>query len=125
MKFLLDTNVLLIWLGDTKRVTPVMREAISSPKNDIFFSPLSIWECRIKAAKGVLQVDKNFLEIVRSKNFNELPFLSEHADEVKNLPPIHNDPFDRGLIAQAKVEGMTLLSTDDLLRRYEVSVKVA
>ena len=102
-----------------------MREAIGAPQNDIYFSPLSIWECHIKCAKGALQVDENFLEVIRSKSFNELPFLSDHADEVKNLPSIHNDPFDRGLIAQARVEGMTLLSTDKLLARYEVNLKIA
>jgi PIN domain nuclease of toxin-antitoxin system len=122
LRVLLDTNVLLIWLGDTARVTPSMRAVMLSTKNDIYYSPLSIWECRIKAAKGALQVDDDLLEIVKGKDFKELPFLSAHADETKNLPPIHQDPFDRGLIGQAKVEGMTLLSTDSLLTRYDVSV---
>lgn len=125
MRLLLDTNVLLIWLGSTDRVTPSMTEAILSPKNDIFFSPLSIWECRIKAAKGALLVDQDLLDVVRGKSFTELPFSSAHADETKNLPPIHHDPFDRGLIAQARIEGLTLLSTDSLLLRYEVAVKIA
>ena len=125
MRFLLDTNVLLIWLGNTDRVTPSMTEAILLPRNDIFFSPLSIWECRIKAAKGTLQVDEDLLDVVKSKSFAELPFSSVHADETKHLPHIHHDPFDRGLIAQARIEGLTLLSTDSLLLRYEVAVKIA
>ena len=124
MRYLLDTNVLLIWLGNTERVTPAMREAISSLKNEIFFSPLSIWECRIKAAKGALQVDDNLLQVIERKSFKELPFTSEHANATKDLPLIHHDPFDRGLIAQAGVEGMTLLTTDNLLSRYGVALRL-
>ena len=101
-----------------------MKEAIESEKNTIFFSPLSIWEVRIKAAKGRLNLPPHFLQVVRSKDFAELRFTSEHADEAGRLPSIHADPFDRGLIAQARLERLTVLTTDRLLSRYEVRLQV-
>lgn len=125
MRFLLDTNVLLMWLGNTARITPRMAETIRAEDNTIFFSPLSIWECRIKAARGMLEVDDDLLEVVCSKRFFELKFTSVHADETKNLPPLHRDPFDRGLIAQARAEGICLLTTDKFLANYQVQTQLA
>ena len=123
MNVLLDTNVLLVWIADSPRINQAMVEAIESERNTVFFSPLSIWEVRIKAAKGRLDLPGHFLDVVRSKDFTELRFTSEHADEAGRLPGIHSDPFDRGLIAQARLERMTVLTTDHLLARYEVQLQ--
>ncbi len=124
MKLLLDTKVLLIWLGQPSRISAAMADAILSDTNEIFFSPLNIRECRIKAAGGGLKVPGNLLEVIHSKRFDELRFTAAHADETRNLPPLHRDPFDRGLIAQATVEGMCILSTDRQLPRYDVTVRL-
>ena len=124
MNLLLDTNVLLFWIANDPRIGSAMSEAIKSEKNTIFFSPLSIWEARIKAAKGRLTLPSQFLEVVRSKDFTELRFTAEHADEAGKLPSIHWDPFDRGLIAQARLERMTMLTSDRLLSRYDVRLQL-
>lgn len=125
MRVLLDTNVLLVWLGDPNRITKLMSETIRSQQNEIYFSPLSVWECRIKAARGMLHVDDDLLEVIRGKQFTELPFTADHGNETKNLPPLHRDPFDRGLIAQARHEGMSLLTTDQFLPNYDVQTLLA
>ena len=125
MKILLDTSVLLNWLGNTPKITEETREFIEAERNSIFFSPLSVWEARIKQAKGRLDLPANFVEALLSKDFAEVRFTVAHADEAGRLPAIHADPFDRGLIAQARVDGLTLLTTDRLLTRYEVPVLLA
>jgi PIN domain nuclease of toxin-antitoxin system len=125
VRVLLDTNVLLIWLGDSARITATLAEVIRAEENTIYYSPLSIWEFRIKAARGALQVDDNLLEEVKSKRFSELGFTSTHAEETKNLPHLHRDPFDRGLIAQARVEDLCLYTTNRLLARFDVRTRFA
>jgi PIN domain nuclease of toxin-antitoxin system len=73
----------------------------------------------------MLDVDDNLLEVVRGKRFAELKFTAVHADETRNLPLLHRDPFDRGLIAQARVEDMCLLTTDRHLLSYDVRLRLA
>ena len=101
-----------------------MRELIASERNVIAFSPLSIWECRIKQAKGKLSLPQNFVGVVRSREFDELNFTAEHASEAGILPSIHADPFDRGLIAQARIEDFLLLTHDRTLSRYDVRLEL-
>jgi len=120
LRILLDTSVLLHWIGNTSKVTPRMRDIIGSDRNLVAFSPLSIWECRVKGARGRLPLPGDFLGVVRSKDFLELKFTAEHADEAGLLPTIHADPFDRGLIAQARFEDLTLLTHDRLISKYDV-----
>lgn len=125
MKVLLDTSVLLNWLGNTQRITGATRGLIEADRNSIFFSPLSVWEARIKQAKGRLDLPPNFVEALLNKDFAEIRFTAAHADEAGRLPMIHADPFDRGLIAQARVDGLTLLTNDRLLERYDVPILLA
>jgi PIN domain nuclease of toxin-antitoxin system len=101
-----------------------MKELIQSDRNLIAFSPLSIWECRIKEAKGRLQLPGDLLGVIRSKDFTELRFTSEHADEAGQLPVFHSDPFDRGLVAQARKEDFTLVTHDRTLSKYEVRLEI-
>lgn len=124
MKLLLDTNVLLHWVGNTARVSQKMYELIESERNSVFYSPLSVWESRFKEGKGRLTLPANLLGVIRSKDFIELQFTSVHAERLALLPPIHGDPFDRALIAQARVEDLTLVTRDRLLSRYDVSVEL-
>ena len=125
MNLLLDTSVLLNWLGNTPKISEQERELIEAERNSIFFSPLSVWEARIKEAKGRLNLPPNFIDVLQGKDFSELRFTAAHANESGLLPPIHADPFDRGLVAQARIDGLTLLTNDRLLARYEVQILLA
>ena len=121
MKLLLDTH-LLIWLAeDDLRLSLRARELIGDPAAEVFFSVASVWELAIKASLGRsdFQVDVNLLRTALLENgFLELPILSAHAVEVARLAPVHRDPFDRLLVAQARVEGLTLLTVDAKVADY-------
>lgn len=100
------------------------REATSliiDPSNTIVFSVASIWEIAIKHAKGLESFDVEpigFRRELLNNDYEELPVLGTHAAFVRNLPPLHKDPFDRLLIAQAMVEGITLLTADETIASY-------
>jgi PIN domain nuclease of toxin-antitoxin system len=121
MRFLLDTH-LLVWSGAfPERLSPAARALIEDPANEFVFSAASIWEAAIKFNFGRKDFQKN-PGILRREllltGFEELPVFGEHAEAVTGLPPIHKDPFDRLLIAQAMVEGITLLTSDVVVAKY-------
>lgn len=126
MKLLLDTHAFLWWIGDDARLSASARQAIADPGNDVSFSVASAWELAIKTALGRFDADGNlslFLrEHVQQNAFLVLPVRLEHAVSVASLPAHHRDPFDRLLVAQAGVEGMTLVSADRQLRKYDTPV---
>ncbi|MDP0500546.1 MAG: type II toxin-antitoxin system VapC family toxin [Verrucomicrobiota bacterium JB022] len=122
MRLLIDTHILFWALAVPERLTEAERKALEHAESTIFVSAASLWEMRIKAAKGKLTLPDNFLDYVRSANFIELPVTLRHADAIRNLPPIHGDPFDRILAAQAKVENLALMTRDRFLREYRVSL---
>ena len=128
MKLLLDTH-LLIWAADgIERVPPGARALMADPENELLFSVASIWEVAIKRGlnRPDFQVDARLLRRGLIDNgYCELPILSEHAVAIDALPPIHKDPFDRLLIAQAMVEGITLLTDDATVARYQGPVMQA
>lgn len=121
MKLLLDTH-LLIWAAESvKRVPRRARKLMSDPNNELLFSVASVWEIAIKSKlnRADFQVDARMLRRGLIDNgYLELPVFSEHAVAIDTLPPIHKDPFDRLLIAQATVEGITLLTDDSTIARY-------
>ena len=121
MKFLLDTHIAIWALLDHPNLRPEARAILIDPENQFFFSVSSIWEIAIK--RGLKRRD--FLydpRLVRRQLMDngceELPVLGQHAVEVDSLPPIHKDPFDRILIAQAMIEGITLLTADSTIAKY-------
>lgn len=121
MKLLLDTHVLIWAAGFPDRMSVEARELIADPDNDLVFSAASLWEVAIKSALGRedFTVDARLLRRgLLDNGYSELPVASEHAVAIDSLPPIHKDPFDRLLIAQAMVEGITLLTIDDLVGQY-------
>lgn len=120
MKLLLDTHVLLWWLDDSPRLSPVHREAVGDPANTVFVSAASIWEIAVKSRKGSIELPEDFLEICRQESFHFLPITSEHAWDTRLLPAIHSDPFDRLLVAQAKAEGLILVTVDKVLAGYGI-----
>ncbi|MER8443947.1 type II toxin-antitoxin system VapC family toxin [Mesorhizobium sp. M1066] len=121
MKLLLDTHLLLWAAGEPDRLTPAALAEIENPENELLFSPASLWEIAIKRGLGRddFQVDPRLLRRGLFDNgYHDLPITSEHALAIGGLPAIHKDPFDRILVAQATVEGITLLTIDDLVARY-------
>lgn len=126
MKFLLDTH-LLLWAGLTtsntldKQLTDKARALIMDEANALYFSPASVWEVAIKNALGKadFHIDPHvFRRALLDNGYIELPITSEHTAGITNLPDYHKDPFDRLLIAQATVEGITLLTNDKMLSAY-------
>ncbi|WP_420996157.1 type II toxin-antitoxin system VapC family toxin [Cupriavidus sp. 30B13] len=127
MKILLDTH-LLLWAAATPLRLPAdARALIEAEETELFFSAASIWEIAIKRGLGRadFQVDARVLRRALLDNeYNELPIGSEHAVAIESLPPIHKDPFDRLLVAQATVEGITLLTADATVGQYPGPVRL-
>ena len=126
MKLLLDTH-LLIWSAWTpRRISSAARSLISSTDNELIFSAASLWEIAIKQAmeKDDFEVDARVLRRgLLDNGYGELPVNGDHAVAIRALPLIHKDPFDRILIAQATIEGITLLTADPIVARYPGPIK--
>jgi PIN domain nuclease of toxin-antitoxin system len=120
VRLLLDTNVLLWWLDDAPRLTLEARDAIATPRNLVYVSSVTAWEITIKRALGKLDIPENWSEIVMGEPFRRLSVTWEHALDVGSLPDLHRDPFDRLLVAQARVEGLVLVTGDEIVTRYDV-----
>jgi len=117
--YLLDTNVALLATATPERLTPKSRAAVR--KGSASLSVISYWEVVVKAMKGALDVGDPrewWRETVDALGLQPLLFRPDHIAEIYNLPPIHQDPFDRALIAQAIVEGLTLVTTDTEIPKY-------
>ena len=126
MKLLLDTHLLLWAAENAPRMPETARELIVDPGNELYFSAASLWEIAIKQGLGRpdFEVDARVLRRGLIDNgYLELPILSEHAVAIEGLPAIHKDPFDRLLIVQAMVEGITLLTNDAVVARYPGPVR--
>ena len=126
MRILVDTHIFLWAITDDPRLSNAHRDLYADESSDLHFSIASVWEMMIKSGLGKLalpapaapwvfkQLDKNRL--------TPLSIRPEHLAELETLPPLHRDPFDRMLIAQAKAEKMPILSGDPGLRRYDVTI---
>ena len=123
MRLLLDTHLLLWALSSPEKLSKRTRQRIDA--GEVFASAASIWEISIKSALGKLEADPDeILAGVEPAGFNHLPIVGDHAAKVKELPPIHKDPFDLLLVAQARFEPMILLTDDDALGGYGEFVEV-
>ena len=121
MRFLLDTQVALWAFFEQRRLSAQARSVLEDRENKLVFSTATLWEIAIKRALGKkgFQFDPRVLRrTMLDDGYEELPVLGHHAVEVDSLPPIHKDPFDRILIAQAMVEGITLLTADPVIAQY-------
>jgi PIN domain nuclease of toxin-antitoxin system len=128
-RLLLDTHIFLWAAGAPENLSDVARSAIEDPTNDVYVSAAVVWEIIIKHALGKLELPAPpaaYLPIrITELGFRELPIRHSHAIAVAALPAYHRDPFDRILIAQARIEGMRLLTVDPLVARYQVSYLLA
>jgi PIN domain nuclease of toxin-antitoxin system len=126
VKLLLDTHTFLWWVTDGDRLSDRAGAAIADGSNEVFFSAASAWEIAIKAGLGRIKLPDDawsFTPDQLERNaFQPLPVHVSHAVAVIALPDHHRDPFDRMLVAQAMTEGLTLVSSDDQLTRYPISV---
>ena len=126
MRVLLDTHVLLWALAEPSRMDAQTRAAIEAGDNEVLFSPASIWEISIKAGLGRLDFAFEAADIARAAldtGFTELAVRANAAALVGRLPPLHRDPFDRLLVAQAIVEPATLYTADPQLVPYSDLVR--
>lgn len=117
---LLDTHALLWWLFDDPRLGTAARSVVADPANVVFVSAVSVWEVAIKRAAGKLRAPDDLAVQVDAAGFERLPIGFDHAERVGALPHHHRDPFDRLLVAQAQVEGATLVTGDRALTAYDV-----
>jgi PIN domain nuclease of toxin-antitoxin system len=127
MKLLLDTHLLLWAAGQPNRLSAAALKLIKAPANELLFSAASIWEVAIKRGLGRsdFQADPRLLRRgLLDNGYTELPVLSDHVVAIESLPPIHKDPFDRLLVAQAIVEGITLLTGDTAVAQYPGPVRI-
>jgi PIN domain nuclease of toxin-antitoxin system len=122
MNLLLDTHVLLWWLNDDPELSDKARAVVADGHNVVFISAASVWEIRIKQHLGKLRLPKSFREVLDRQPFMELPVTAEHAHAVFGLPDHHRDPFDRMLVAQAKVERLAIVTRDERIKQYAVTV---
>ncbi len=121
MKLLLDTHVLLWAAGEPDKLSDEALSLIEVPDNELFFSAASLWEIAIKSSLGRTDFAADARVLRRGlldNGYSELPVVSEHAVAIIGLPAIHKDPFDRILIAQAMIEGITLLTADAIVAQY-------
>jgi len=118
--YLLDTHTLLWWLGDADKLSPAQHAVLSDPDAVVLLSAVTVWEITIKQSLGKLTIPKDFWQQVAAQGFHDVPISAEHARGVGTLPDLHQDPFDRLLIAQTKCESCVLLTSDSQIKRYKV-----
>lgn len=117
---LLDTHVLLWSLGDVERLSPQARDAIASSVQPVYVSAASIWEISIKRRSGKLKAPDDLVQRIAEARFEELPISHRHADLAGALPAHHRDPFDRMIVAQARCDGLTVVTRDERIAAYRV-----
>jgi PIN domain nuclease of toxin-antitoxin system len=127
MSYLLDTHLLLWAAAAPARLSQSAGELLRNPKNELYFSAIAIWEIAIKAGRRRPDFTFDPREVRKGymlRGVQELPVTGEHALALLALPRLHRDPFDRMMIAQARVEHMLLLTSDRRLAAYGAPVKV-
>ena len=126
MRLLLDSHTFLWWVSNDRALTRRPRAVIADAANDCYVSHASIWEMAIKASLGKLTLPSPAERFVATQcainGFHLLPIALDHIGLVEALPLHHRDPFDRLLVAQARIEGLTLVSRDPSLKAYGVAV---
>ncbi len=121
MEYLLDTQIFIWAMQGDKRLSKSLKDIISDSKNKIFISVVSVWEIVIKKRKG-LKVPKDISGAIEKANLTLLPIEVKHVLEVEKLADFHKDPFDRILMAQALVEDLTLITSDQKIWKYNLKL---
>jgi PIN domain nuclease of toxin-antitoxin system len=121
VRILPDAHALLWWLKDSPRLSPRAAALMDDDSNPFLFSAAAVWEINIKHATGKLD-DIGDFDLIEEGGVELLPMTHRHAEVAAALPPHHRDPFDRMLIAQAQLEGATILTVDPAFAAYDVPV---
>ncbi|PVC89296.1 PIN domain nuclease [Streptomyces sp. CS090A] len=121
MRLLLDTHVILWWLKDSDELSDQVKDLLDTEPS-VHLSAVSAWEIAIKQSLGKLDGPADLAERVRDSQFTALPITAGHGVRAGRLPALHRDPFDRILIAQAQIEGMTIVTRDQRIPQYDVPV---
>ena len=125
MRLLLDTHIVLWAAGQPEKLSESARKLLTASENSLFFSVASIWEIVIKRGLGREDFKVNpqrLRKMLIAHGYTEMPIAAEHVFAIETLPFLHRDPFDRLLVAQARVEGMLLLTADATVSQYRESV---
>ncbi len=125
MKLLLDTHVLLWALESPATLRADARAAIENPRSLVLVSAVTAWEIGVKMAVGKLKAPGDLAAQLREKRFTPLLATLEHGLHVATLPVLHGDPFDRLLVAQAQLEGLTIVTRDPRIAAYDVETLAA
>jgi PIN domain nuclease of toxin-antitoxin system len=123
--YLVDTHPLLWWAIDPHQLTEAARLILASGHKSVFVSHASAWEIAIKESRGKLSLPESYETLFARSRFTQLPMTLAHISQIKSLPHIHGDPFDRMLIAQAKVERLVLITRDTEMQKYDVPTLAA
>ncbi len=124
-RFLLDTHAVLWALAEPGMLSRPARMALEDARSEVFVSVVSGWEIAIKRALGKLEAPDNLEAAIRMQGFEPLLVTFQHAEQAGGLPPYHRDPFDRMLIAQARAEGLTIVTRDSGFSFYDVRTLTA
>jgi PIN domain nuclease of toxin-antitoxin system len=122
LKLLLDTHAALWFLSGDDRLSENARRHLTDDTNRVLLSAAVVWEIAIKRSLGKLVVPDEYLSLLLGAGVQPLAVSVEHASAVEHLPPHHRDPFDRMLVSQATIDGGALISRDDALRPYDVTL---
>jgi PIN domain nuclease of toxin-antitoxin system len=122
LRLLLDTHVVIWALGEPDRLAAKTRAAIEAEENEIFVSVVSPWELATKGPREGLRLPDDLEAQVGQRGFDLLPVLFRHTEQIGSMPHHHRDPFDTMLVAQAIVDGMTIVTADRKLTNYQVSL---
>jgi PIN domain nuclease of toxin-antitoxin system len=123
VKLLLDSHAFLWWLAEDPKLSANARQAVADPSSIVHVSAATVWELSIKASLGKLDLDgADLVEEIGENDFVELPMTARHSHTAATLPRHHEDPFDRMLIAQARIEGLTVVTRDPAFRAYGIAI---
>jgi PIN domain nuclease of toxin-antitoxin system len=122
MRLLLDSHAVLWAASFPDELNPRCRELLVDGANTVYVSSVSIWELRLKESIGKLRLTADFESVLASLRFLELPVNWAHALRSARLPPLHQDPFDRMLVAQSLVEDLVLVTRDRKIQRYDCAL---
>ncbi len=127
MRLLLDTHILLWTVAESRRLSDAGRSLIGEPGHQLVFSAVSLWEIAIKTGRGRddFRIDAGlFRRNLFDNGYTEIAVTGAHAAALTNLPPLHKDPFDRMLVAQAMIEGLTLVTADPAVAKYPGAIRL-
>jgi PIN domain nuclease of toxin-antitoxin system len=125
MRLLIDTHILIYFLEGNQLLSKDHQQIIADQNNDIFLSIASLWEMAIKISTGKLMISQPLDDVIRqidAETIDILPISAEHTLQVSTMPFHHRDPFDRIIIAQAQIENLPVITSDEIFSAYQIKL---